>query len=118
LLSSVETVQAGERLLTEGAEGDEMFVIIDGVLVASIERDGERTVLSRMERGQVVGEVALFYRRRSADVDAETDARLLRFGEADFARVRRRYPRIAATVLYNLNRIQAQRLVENTRRMD
>jgi len=118
LLSSVETVQAGERLLTEGAEGDEMFVIIDGVLVASIERDGERMVLSRMERGQVVGEVALFYRRRSADVDAETDARLLRFGEADFARVRRRYPRIAATVLYNLNRIQAQRLVENTRRMD
>ena len=68
--------------------------------------------------GQVVGEVALFYRKRSADVDAETDVRLLRFGEEDIARVRRRYPRIAATVLYNLNRVQAQRLVENTQRID
>lgn len=118
LLSTVETVKAGERLITEGDEGDEMFVIIDGVLVASLLRDGERTVLSRMGRGQVVGEVALFHRKRSADVDAETDARLLRFGEEEIARVKRRYPRIAATVLYNLNRVQARRLVENTRRMD
>jgi predicted RND superfamily exporter protein len=118
LLSSVETVKAGDHLITEGEEGDEMFLIIDGTLVASLRRDGQRTVLSRMGRGQVVGEVALFYRRRSADVDAETDARLLRFGQADIARVQRRYPRIAATVLYNLNRIQAQRLVENTQRME
>ena len=118
LLSTVETVKAGERLITEGDEGDEMFLIIDGVLVASLERDGERTILSRMERGQVVGEVALFYRKRSADVDAEDDVRLLRFGEEDILRVQRRYPRIAAAVLYNLNRIQAQRLVENTQRMD
>jgi len=118
LLSTVETVRAGDRLITEGDEGDEMFLIIDGVLVASIDRDGERITLSRMERGQVVGEVALFYRKRSADVDAESDVRLLRFGEDDIARVQRRYPRIAATVLYNLNRVQAQRLVENTQRMD
>jgi len=118
LLSTIETVEAGARLITEGEEGDEMFVIIDGVLVASLERDGERTVLSRMRRGDVVGEVALFHRKRSADVDAETDARLLRFGQDDLARVRRRHPRIAATVLYNLNLVQARRLVENTRRID
>jgi predicted RND superfamily exporter protein len=118
LLSTVQTVGAGERLITEGEEGDEMFVIIEGTLVVSVSRDGERTVLSRMTRGEVVGEVALFDRRRSADVDAETEVRLLRFGEEDLERVRRRYPRIAATVLYNLNKIQARRLIENTRRIE
>ena len=118
LLSSVQTVKAGERLIAEGDEGDEMFLILEGTLVASVTRDGQRTVLTRMGRGQVVGEVALFYRKRSADVDAESDARLLRFGEEDITRVRRRKPRIAATILYNLNRIQAQRLVENTQRID
>lgn len=118
LLSRVETVAAGARLITEGEEGDEMFVIIDGELTASLTRDGERRVLSRMRRGDVVGEVALFHRRRSADVDAVEETRLLRFGEEDLDRVRRRHPRIAATVLYNLNRIQARRLVENTQRMD
>lgn len=118
LLCTVRTVDAGQRVVTEGEEGDEMFVIIEGTLVASLTRDGARTVLSRMGRGDVMGEVALFSRRRSADVDAETPARLLAFGESDLERVRRRHPRIAATVLYNLNKIQARRLVENTRRID
>ena len=118
LLSKVETVPAGDRLIREGEEGDEMFLILEGTLVASVTRDGRRTVLARMSRGHVVGEVALFHRKRSADVDVESDARLLRFGEQDLARVRRRRPRIAATILYNLNRIQARRLVENTRRID
>jgi hypothetical protein len=118
LLSSVRTVKAGERLMTEGEEGDEMLVIIEGTLVASLQRDGERRVLTRMGRGQVVGEVALFHGQRSADVDAETDARLLAFGNDDIARVQRRYPRIAATILYNLNLVQAERLVQNTRRIE
>ncbi len=118
LLSEVREIEAGERLITEGEEGSEMFVIIDGSLVASLERDGERTTLSHMKRGDVLGEVALFQRKRSADVDTETAARLLVFDEDDLDRVRRRHPRIAATILYNLNKIQARRLVENTSRID
>jgi len=117
LLSSLETVRAGERLITEGEEGDEMFLVVEGALAASVTRNGERHELSRMGRGDVVGEVALFSARRSADVDAVTDVRLLRFGESDLHRVRRRYPRIAATVFLNLNKVQAARIVENTRRI-
>jgi CRP-like cAMP-binding protein len=71
-----------------------------------------------MGRGDVVGEVALFAARRTADVDALSDVRLLGFGDDDLERVRRRHPRIAATVFLNLNRIQAERLSRNTQRLD
>jgi len=58
----------------------------------------------------VVGEVALFAQGRSADVDVTGDARLLRFGETEFARLRQRYPTIAAVVYANLSRILAARI--------
>jgi uncharacterized protein len=111
LMSRVVTVPAGERLFGEGDHGNKMFVVIDGELVASTSRGGERVEFSRMRRGDVVGEVALFSEGRTADVDVARDARLLRFGEADLARLGRRHPRIAAQVYRNLNRVLASRVV-------
>jgi hypothetical protein len=115
LMAKLESVPAGTRLMTRGTRGDEMFVVIDGELVASIERDGRKVELSRMRRGDSVGEIALFHGERTADVDVASDARLLRFGEEDLARLGRRYPRIAAKVYRNLNRVIAERVVNTTR---
>jgi CRP-like cAMP-binding protein len=64
-----------------------------------------------MRRGDVVGEVALFSQGRTADVVVAQDARLLRFGDADLQRVGRRYPRIAAQIHRNLNRVLAARVI-------
>jgi predicted RND superfamily exporter protein len=111
LMSRIVTARAGERLFGEGDRGNEMFVVVDGELVASTERGGARVEFSRMRRGDVVGEVALFSEARTADVDVARDARLLRFGDADLARLGRRYPRIAAQVNRNLNRVLASRVV-------
>jgi CRP-like cAMP-binding protein len=68
-----------------------------------------------MRRGEVVGEVALFSHKRSADVDVLEDARLLRFGHADLERLGRRYPRIASHVYRNLSDVLAQRVVSTQR---
>ena len=114
LMAEVVAVPAGTRLMTHGTQGDEMFVVIDGELVASLEREGRRTEFSRMRRGDTVGEVALFHGERTADVDVASDARLLRFGEAELARLGRRYPRIAAKVYRNLNRVIARRVASTT----
>jgi predicted RND superfamily exporter protein len=111
LMSRMVSVPAGEKLFGEGDRGSEMFVVIDGELVASSSRGGRRVEFSRMRRGDVVGEVALFSDGRTADVDVARDARLLRFGDADLVRLARRYPRIAAQVNRNLNRVLAARVV-------
>jgi uncharacterized protein len=113
LMSRSTELAAGQRLFAEGEKGGEMFIVIDGELVASLDRDGKRVEFTRMRRGDVVGEIALFTEYRSADVDVLQNARLLRFGDDDLARLRRRYPQIAATVYANLNQVLARR-VKNT----
>jgi CRP-like cAMP-binding protein len=116
LLSDLQHVDAGTRVITEGDDAHDVYVILDGSLQAWVERDAERRNLATMKRGAVMGEVGLFGSKRTANVDALTSARLLKFNGDDLERLRVRYPRIAATIYRNLNLIQAQRLV-NTLKM-
>lgn len=117
LMASLRTVRAGTQLMHVGEREQEMYVIVDGKL--RIWKDGETGPidLRSCARGDVVGEVGLFSGERSANVDVAEDARLLRFTPNNLQRLRRRYPRIAATVLRNLNEILAQRLSSLTDRL-
>ncbi|HUP92277.1 MAG TPA: efflux RND transporter permease subunit [Solimonas sp.] len=118
LMSKLENVPAGTRLIRqgdscgEGKAGDpagDIYVVIDGKLSVWLERDGERVDLNVLERGAVVGETGYFGQKRLAHVDTLTPVRVLRFDDADQERICRSYPRIAARVFLNLNRIQAER---------
>jgi CRP-like cAMP-binding protein len=115
LMSELVRVPAGERLFAEGDPGRHLYVVIDGELSASTAREGGRVEYGRLGRGDVVGEVALFAGGRSADVDVVKDARLLRFDDGDLERLVRRYPRIAARVHRNLNRVLAERIHRTSR---
>ncbi len=110
LLSNLEAVGPGTRLITEGDYARNIYVVVDGQLQAWVERDGEKKLLSSMGRGAVMGEAGYFGQRRTANVDALSETRLLRFDSQDLERLRVRHPRIAATVFRNLNRIQAERI--------
>jgi predicted RND superfamily exporter protein len=114
LLSRIEKYSAHQRVIKEGDWARDMYVIVDGELQAWVDRDGDRLELSTMGRGAVLGEAGFFGQRRTANVDAMSAARLLRFGSEELERLRKRYPRIAATVFRNLNRIQAERLARTT----
>ena len=117
LLTEIVTVPAGQRLLRAGERGDEIYVVIDGELRSFVERDGRRIELNRHARGDVLGEVGLVQGERSANVDCETPARLLRLVPASLARLERRYPRIAARLYRNLGATLAERLVRATGRL-
>ena len=109
LLSDLHTVPAGTRVLNQGDAGDDVYVVVDGTLKVSTVEDGIRTDIATLTRGATIGEVGLFGLNRTADVDAKTATRLLRFTPKDLDVIQRRYPRIAARVYRNLNRIQAER---------
>jgi hydrophobe/amphiphile efflux-3 (HAE3) family protein len=117
LMANLRTVPAGTQLMHVGDAEQEMYVIVDGKL--RIWKEGEHGPidLRSCSRGDVVGEVGLFSGERSANADVAEDARLLRFTPNNLQRLRRRYPRIAATVLRNLNEILAQRLSSLTDRL-
>lgn len=118
LLADIRSHQKGESLIAEGELAtDEFFVVIDGELLAWVDRDGHEIELSRMTRGTTFGEAGLFGKRRGASVRVLEDARLLRFTTSDLDLVRRRYPRIAATIYHNLNRVQAERAARDLSRV-
>ncbi|MFT5222524.1 MAG: CRP/FNR family cyclic AMP-dependent transcriptional regulator [Glaciecola sp.] len=67
-------VEFGHELTTQGALGQEFFVIVNGV--ASVERDGE--VIGAVGPGEIVGELAVLDTpTRTATVTARTDMRVL-----------------------------------------
>lgn len=115
LATSVVTLRQGQRVFREGEDGDELLVVIEGELEASRGVGDHRVVLQRMGRGDVVGEIALFHQHtRTADVVVLSSARAIRLTESNLERLRKRYPRIGARLLWNLASVLAERLVATT----
>jgi predicted RND superfamily exporter protein len=117
LLASPRTLAAGELLFREGDPARHGYLVLEGRLETSVERDGERIVLEPIERGDTTGEIGLFAMRRSADVRALAPTRLVRFDGEDLERLRLRSPRTAALLYRNLNRIQSERQLVTTVRV-
>jgi len=115
LVATVRRLAAGELLMRAGDAAQHAYVVLDGRLRAS--RDGGAVALFEYGRGDVVGEIGLFSARRAADVHVVEDARLVRFDVGDLERLRRRYPRTAALVYRNLNRVQSRRMLEAASRV-
>ena len=117
LMANLRSVPEGEPLMRLGQTDREMYVIVDGAL--RVWKDGPTgpIELRSSSRGDVIGDVGLFTGERSANVDVAKDARLLRFTPNNLQRLRRRYPRIASTVMRNLNEILARRLSDLTDRL-
>lgn len=114
LMATVRRLDSGELLMRSGDAGQHAYVVLDGHLRATV--PGQAAPLLEYGRGDVVGEIGLFSARRAADVRAVEDARLVRFDGDDLERLRRRYPRTAALVYRNLNRIQSSRRLETVDR--
>lgn len=117
LMAKVTRVPAGKRIIHEGEDGSEMYVVIDGRLRASIEGEEGRIDIASYARGDVVGEAGLFYEKRTANVDATEDCRLLCLTQDNLDRLSRRYPFIATKVFRNLNKVLATRLFTTTHRL-
>lgn len=117
LMGSLGRYAAGDKVFRTGESGDELLVVIDGELRASLQRPGGDVILDTHRRGDVVGEVALQTGHRTADVEALHDARVLRLSRDSLDRLARRSPRIAAQVYRNLNRILGERLARQTQRL-
>ena len=75
------TYAAGAVIFEEGSRGDAFYLVESGAVeIAKNIAGGRRKVLTRIETGQVFGEIALFDSSpRSANATADGDSRLLVF---------------------------------------
>lgn len=117
LFGRIEPYEPGDRIISFGDEGKEICILIEGVVVAQVSRPEGNRVLRALHPGEVFGEIALFTGKRSADIDAMSDVRVLWLNQESLERIQTRYPRIAAQLFWNLTGTVAHRLADMTTRI-
>jgi CRP-like cAMP-binding protein len=84
-----ETFPAGAVIITEGVEGNHMYVVMSGEVAISL---GDR-VIATASAGEIVGEMALINAEiRSATVTATTDCDLAVIDETSFKSMLKHVP--------------------------
>ena len=92
-------VARGDVIVSEGDAGSALHVVRHGRLRAFAERDGTRTGLAFLRRGDVFGERALVRGEpESSSVEAVSGGAVLRMPAEAFARLRARSPEFRAAV--------------------
>lgn len=111
LIGRFKSYRKGERILTEGEVGEEMYVVVNGKVEIFSGDEDDKMSIAILGPGDNFGEMALVrHGLRSASAEALDDTELLILDEKSLRRIQRRYPRIAAAVYLNLTRILSDRL--------
>jgi len=110
-------LSAGAVLWKEGDPGDEVVLLIEGKLeVTTSSSEGDLHVLSTLEAGDVLGEIAcLDGDPRSAGVRAASDCRLARYPAKDFRELVRKRSDILEDLLLNQVKLVRQLTQKVTR---
>ncbi|MEA2237328.1 MAG: hypothetical protein QOC81_2052 [Thermoanaerobaculia bacterium] len=106
---------AGDVIFQEGELGTEMFIIQDGEVNIVKHLNGESHILSRLEKGDFFGEMAVLESvPRTADAIAVTDVRAVVINGARFDEMLRRNPEVAVRIIrkYSKRLREANTLLE------
>ncbi|HQQ63671.1 MAG TPA: efflux RND transporter permease subunit [Pseudomonadales bacterium] len=114
LLAAIKEYQPGDKIFVRGEKGEHMYVVIEGNLVVTLSNHDGAVLTREIGRGSIVGEVALYYGERTADVHARDHVRLLEITKHDLEQIQRRHPKIAAQLYANLNSVFASRVANLT----
>ena len=106
---------AGETIFSQGDLGTEMFIILEGDVHIVKLIANEAHVLSRLEKGDFFGEMALLESApRTADAVAQSEVKLLAINGARFDEMLRKNPEIAVRIIrkYSKRLREANSLLE------
>jgi small-conductance mechanosensitive channel len=107
--ASSRLFSAGETVVHQGDESDELFIVLRGEVVVVLESEAIETEITRLSAGQFFGEMALVTGEpRKATVKVARDSELLVIDHAAFEEVLHQNPE----VVESLSKVLAERQVE------
>lgn len=110
-VGTVLKCRAGEKVISRGEVGDEMYLVLSGAVEVGYQDDRVQRYIATFGTGQVFGEMALVSAMpRSADVVALTDLEVLVITRKFIEKLIKIAPEVANRVLLNLAVILAERL--------
>lgn len=113
--ATITTYQQSERIIAAGDAATSLFFLRSGVVHVTLP-DGVR--LATLTAGQAFGEMALIEPQRSADVFADFSATAFEIALSDFERFRSEHPKASETIMRNLAKLLADRLIVANARLD
>src|SRR5512142_3123668 len=112
---SSATYTSGDIIFREGDLGTEMFIIQEGEVHIIKHINGEAHILSKLERGDFFGEMAILESvPRTADAVAVSDVRAVVINGARFDEMLRKNPEVAVRIIrkYSKRLREANALLE------
>jgi CRP-like cAMP-binding protein len=109
------TFNAGDRIFAQGDLGTEMFIIQEGEVHIVKHIAGEQHLLSKLEKGDFFGEMALLEAMpRTADAVAVTEVRVVAINGSRFDEMLRKNPEVAVRIIrkYSKRLREANELLE------
>lgn len=107
------TFAKDDVIMTEGEEGGELFVVIEGKVQIE-KRAGENSTIKiaqSEQRGMMLGEMSLVdMKPRSATVRADSDLKMVSISRESLAEIFDRDPKVLATISLNIARALSDRL--------
>jgi CRP-like cAMP-binding protein len=106
---------AGERIFSQGELGTEMYILQEGVVEIVKHISGESHILSRLEKGDFFGEMAILEAMpRTADAIAATEVRVVAINGSRFDEMLRKNPEVAVRIIrkYSKRLREANTLLE------
>ncbi|MFO1487381.1 MAG: cyclic nucleotide-binding domain-containing protein [Verrucomicrobiota bacterium] len=114
-----QNVKQWSVVVRQGEIGDAMFFVLEGELRARTMVGERETILSTFGVGEVFGDMALFdHGPRSADVVANVDSTVVKLSAAQFNRLIKEAPSLAAPFLQASVKTLAARIRADNKRLD
>lgn len=109
--SRILSFAAGESIILTGQIQDEMFIILEGEVEATLETP--RSPVLRFGPGHVLGEIALLTRaKRAADYRATIPSRLVFLTRQGLAKLMKVEPELSARLLYNISQSLSLKMLQ------
>jgi len=113
-VTDVTAFKNGEQVMTEGATGEELFIVLSGTL--RVTRGGAE--LATLKTGDHVGEMALVRSQpRSATVVSEGPSELMVIRRTEFFEILRKEHQLAVKLLWQFLGVLADRLADTSREL-
>jgi len=103
----------GDVIMTEGEEGGELFVVIEGKIQIEKHASEDSTIkiAQSAKRGMMLGEMSLVdMKPRSATVRADSDLKMVSISIESLAGIFDKDPKVLATISLNIARALSDRL--------
>jgi serine/threonine protein phosphatase PrpC len=106
-ITKVIEVPESERIITEGDDGEDLFIVLRGAVRV---HKGETAIVT-LSSGDHFGEMALIDKApRSASVTSTVDSRVMQIGRPEFFNIIRNEPRMATKLLWSFLQVLSERL--------